>query len=607
MRHASARLFVVYSALTLFASCDNKSPFAPDDDAVLATFSSASPALSSTTISSTRIDLSWEDVSNLEDGYELHRSTGTSGIFTLVHTTGPDVTSHGDVGLSVAAEYCYKVRAFRKTGRKTVYSAYSATSCATTLTGPRAPSALAARPSIGLANVVQLTWIDNSGDENGFRIERASSPDGPWSLTATTSANVTSYTDNDRPSEQQLCYRVTAFDVAGGTSPSNVDCTFLPAPPTLSVADASATAVDLAWTDNSAHEESYEIERVETGGWPFVTVATVPANAIAFRDAGVIADKTYTYRVWATHEGVRVSVSNSVNAITAAGAPSAPSSLDVSPSGSDAVVGYWADASATEAGFRVERSDNGGGSWGIVASAPANNTSFFDPERVPDQQVCYRVIAFNAHGDSPPSPVDCTAPPAGPTDLVATTAPGFAIDLTWRDNSSVEDGYEVQRYYQDCPGYYYYCYQYYVTIATLGPNATSYQDAGLGAAVEHTYQIVAVKDGGYSAVSNQASAWSTVPPAAPSGLTATAVSRTQIDLAWSDNSTNELNFLVSRCTGAVASCGNANFTVSFWVGANISTFSDTTAEPNTTYTYRVFSYNGFFSEPSIGASATSLP
>jgi len=38
--------------------------------------------------------------------------------------------------------------------------------------------------------------------------------------------------------------------------------------------------------------------------------------------------------------------------------------------------------------------------------------------------------------------------------------------------------------------------------------------------------------------------------AAPSGLTATAVGTTGINLVWTDNATNETGFRVDRCSGA---------------------------------------------------------
>lgn len=77
-------------------------------------------------------------------------------------------------------------------------------------------------------------------------------------------------------------------------------------------------------------------------------------------------------------------------------------------------------------------------------------------------------------------------------------------------------------------------------------------------------------------------------PAAPSNLTATAVSRTQINLAWSDNSNNEQGFKIERCQGGTCT----NFVEIAQVGPNVSSYSNTGLTRNTRYRYRVRAFNG---------------
>jgi hypothetical protein len=92
------------------------------------------------------------------------------------------------------------------------------------------------------------------------------------------------------------------------------------------------------------------------------------------------------------------------------------------------------------------------------------------------------------------------------------------------------------------------------------------------------------------------------PPAAPSGLTATAVSSSQINLAWTDNSTNESGFRVERCAGS----GCTNFAAVGSVGANTTSFSDTGLSSSTLYRYQVVAFNsGGDSAPSNVAEATT--
>ncbi|MCU0223270.1 MAG: PKD domain-containing protein [Acidobacteria bacterium] len=79
------------------------------------------------------------------------------------------------------------------------------------------------------------------------------------------------------------------------------------------------------------------------------------------------------------------------------------------------------------------------------------------------------------------------------------------------------------------------------------------------------------------------------PPAAPSNLVATAASTTQVNLTWKDNSDNERDFYIERCTGTAAVCNASPELFSFldWPAANATAYSDYMVSPNTTYSYRI--------------------
>lgn len=67
----------------------------------------------------------------------------------------------------------------------------------------------------------------------------------------------------------------------------------------------------------------------------------------------------------------------------------------------------------------------------------------------------------------------------------------------------------------------------------------------------------------------------------PSNLTATAISSSQIDLAWNDNESSETNYEVSR------SIDNSTWTTVATIAADSTTYSDTGLDPSTLYYYRV--------------------
>jgi hypothetical protein len=89
------------------------------------------------------------------------------------------------------------------------------------------------------------------------------------------------------------------------------------------------------------------------------------------------------------------------------------------------------------------------------------------------------------------------------------------------------------------------------------------------------------------------------PPVPPSNLTATALSSSRIDLSWSDLSDNERGFNIYRS----ANGGSLNYLSS--VGTDVSTYSDLTVAPNTTYVYQVEAYTTSYSGLSNTASAST--
>jgi len=496
--------FYIPSRLLLIAlvfGCDRPTPVAPGIEAAAGSQPGPTLAAPSNTnavaVSWDQINVGWRDNSSNETGFEVHRSTtGPSGAFALLATAGANATSYGNGGLAGSTQYCYEVRAFRTTGGKTTYSAFSSAACATTPAAPvpPAPSAVNAVPRLGYA--FDITWTDNSSNETGFRVERAAASTGPWTSAGTASANVTSLADylvnypypgDDRPA----CYRVFAVNSFGDSGPSNVDCTAMPATPThLAASPVGGTGVDLTWTDNSGVEDGFTLWRAG-GGADWSVVATLPANTTVYHDAGLTPDNTYWYVVYATKDGGSSGSSESVQVVLATTPPVAASDLGVQPTSSSTVYGIWLDQSSNEAGFRVERSINGGASWATAATTGPDEYSFGEAGLSAEQQACYRVFAFNSLGDSPPSNTACTTPPAGPTDLTVAAVDAITFDLTWTDNSAVEDGYEV---WEDdgC------CSQY--LIASLGPNTTTFRFQE--SAYYYAYFVVAVKDGGYSDPSN---------------------------------------------------------------------------------------------------------
>ena len=167
---------------------------------------------------------------------------------------------------------------------------------------PAAPTGLTASYAPGAGTL--LFWQDNSADETGFRIERM--PAGfSFAALATTSADSTTYADSLLFPTTTYTYRVRAFNSAGASEWSNTATITTsatqavptaPKAPSYLTASLDAAEVELAWTDNSADETLFALERAE-GGATFKVLATTPSDATGYGDLAVRPGWPYGYRV----------------------------------------------------------------------------------------------------------------------------------------------------------------------------------------------------------------------------------------------------------------------------------------------------------------------
>ncbi len=184
--------------------------------ATAATLAFAPANLTATAASSSRVDLTWSDVSG-ETGYKIERST--DGVnWTQIATTSANATSYSNTGLNSATAYSYRVKANNAGGD----SAPSNVATATTLTAPTLPAAPTSLSAVAAAaNRVNLSWTDNSSNENGFQIWRTSNNGRSWTNIANVSANTTSFTDTGVNARKTYSYSVRAFNSAGNSAYSN--------------------------------------------------------------------------------------------------------------------------------------------------------------------------------------------------------------------------------------------------------------------------------------------------------------------------------------------------------------------------------------------------
>jgi predicted phage tail protein len=168
--------------------------------------------------------------------------------------------------------------------------------------------------------------------------------------------------------------------------------------------------------------------------------------------------------------------------------------------------------------------------------------------------------------------------------LSAIAASSSQVNLTWADNSDDEDGFKIER----CQGSG--CSSF-AEIGRVGANAVSFSNAGLAAGASYSYRVRAFNNGGDSDCSNSASATTQAPsggPTSPGNMRMTAISYSQIDLAWDDKSNDETKFELERCAGSAC----ANFARVGEPAQNATSYSNSGLSRRTTYRYRIRACNG---------------
>jgi hypothetical protein len=234
------------------------------------------------------------------------------------------------------------------------------------------------------------------------------------------------------------------------------------------------------------------------------------------------------------------------------------------------IVGYTDDPSIHGGGYFTAKNSWGTG-WGESGYFNIAYSQIGSPVYFGEWTIAYE------------QPAPAPTIPAPPSNLGAAVTSSSQINLSWTDASTNETGFKIER----CLGPS--CTNF-GQIATVGANATSYSNAGLVANTSYTYRVRAYNANGDSSNSNTASAMTPAAPslpATPSSLTATALSKTQINLSWSDNSNNETGFKIDRCRGSACT----NFAQIYAAGANVNTYNDAGLSRNTKYRYRVRAYN----------------
>jgi uncharacterized lipoprotein YddW (UPF0748 family)/chitodextrinase len=355
------------------------------------------------------------------------------------------------------------------------------------------------------------------------------------------------------------------------------------APTNLAGTPISGTRVDLSWTaatDNKA-VTGYNVYR---DGVQIGTTTT----ATTYSDTTCTQATTYVYEVSA-HDIDNESVKSNTATVTTpdSQAPTVPTNLSATAVSETQVNLAWTASTdnVEVTGYKIFRD-------GVQIDTSASN-SYSDTTCTVGHTYSYTVSAYDAAAnESAQSDADSAStldvtPPTVPTGLQGVAMSGTRIDLSWTastDNVAVTS------------------YNIYRDGVFLGSSATaSYSDTTCASVHTYSYRVSAC-----DAVPNESAQCTAVnvttpdsiPPTAPSSLSTTVISQTQINLTWTGSTDN------------VGVTGYKIYRNSVYLTSVAGTsFNDTTCDSYTSYTYQVTAYDaaGNESAGSNQSTKTTLP
>ncbi|MFH1017816.1 MAG: fibronectin type III domain-containing protein [Pseudomonadota bacterium] len=462
------------------------------------------------------------------------------------------------------------------------------------------------------ATEIVVGWTAVAG-ASFYSVERSLSAGDGFAEISTVEAPSTSYRDTGLTPNTEYFYRVRAAKSSGDEDPvytpySNVvaaatgDPESIPAPGNPSGLAASLVnngdgtfKINLSWKYTGINVAGFVIERCEGGGCTdFRTLITIAdAAARTYSDTQVFLGINYCYRVRAYNGTHYSTYTRIVCVVVSAGGPFvAPINLEATQVGVGEIDLTWQNLSTQATNYAVERREPGCQSpWvTLTTELPGNAESFQDTTAVPEHQYMYRVRAMKDVVGSDYAYTPFIAAPAGPysaPQMFWMDTDGFSVNVNWLDISSQEQGFAIERCTLavsdgDCADF--------TRIGTAEAGSSSYSDSSVVHWKAYKYRIGVLNAADGVENYTWASSIVVVDLRAPEPMIPTAISSTEIDVAWTDISADESYFRVWRCEAEPGSYSCSNIAVFKFVDAGSPGFQDTGLDPGRTYCYVAEAY-----------------
>ena len=409
-----------------------------------------------------------------------------------------------------------------------------------------------------------------------------------------------------------------------------------PQPPTgLAAASVSASQINLSWTapsnNGGAAVTGYKVERSLDGGstWS-TTVADTGSASTSYSDTGLQSGTTYTYRVSAINSGGTSQPSNTAQATTG-GAASATEGIVL-----NGVASASATTSASPFQITISNFAAGGGTDRLLVvgiSANENNVASVTFGGMPLMQAAssfYNNDAEFWYLKNPSGTANVVVTMAGKTSAVVGAYAFSGVDQsdpipTTAANHNTGSGSPSISITTAYPNSWVLeLPSIYGGVTLSNPTCTQQWDSNIpssitGASSSATTQSPGSMTCGWTASSGDQ--WDDVAlevksdpvqtgtasaPGSPTGLSATPISASQINLSWTAPSNNGGAAVTGYKVERSLHGGSTWSTTVADTGSASTSYSDTGLQSGTTYTYRVSAVNSAGTgTPSNTASATT--
>jgi len=169
-----------------------------------------------TMVSTSQIELSWSDEQEVEEKYEIYRSTTSGSGFVKIAEVEKNITSYVDAGLTTDVTYYYKVKAVNAT--EGFESAFSNEVSATISLNV----GISLRAFSQSLSEVRLAWSSDNNKIDGYKIERSEDETkGYGEIAEILMVSASGYIDQNLESGKTYFYRIRAFKGASFSQYSN--------------------------------------------------------------------------------------------------------------------------------------------------------------------------------------------------------------------------------------------------------------------------------------------------------------------------------------------------------------------------------------------------